>query len=102
MIRRIVRSHKGIELNQSYEAEPLEVTMRRNVLTAEPIQSTAPQIFTERKEGVRPEYDIRTDRMEVAREAMDAVSKASIAKREKNFKTEQKQAETPSGTSDSN
>lgn len=102
MIKRIVRSHNGLKLNQSYEEEPLEITLRRATTTSEPIEATAPQIFTERKDGVRPEYDIRTDRMEVAREAMDAVSKASIAKRQKNLRTEQKPAETPSGTSDSN
>lgn len=97
-----MKNKKGIELNQSYEEEPQEIVILRAITTSEAITATAPQVFTERKDGVRPEFDIRTDRMEVAREAMDLVSKTAIAKRDKAFKAEQNGAETPSGTSDSN
>ena len=33
-----------------------------------------PTIYTEKKDGVLPEYDIRTDRFEVAIEAMDKIN----------------------------
>lgn len=46
----------------------------------EPMGELAPRIFTERKDGVLPDYNIRTDRWEYAAEAMDAVHKANIAK----------------------
>ena len=39
-------------------------------------------IYTERKEGVIPAYDVRTDRFEIAIEAMGKVVKSNIAKRE--------------------
>ena len=31
--------------------------------------------YTEKRDGVRPEYDIRTDRFEIAREAMETLEK---------------------------
>ena len=37
---------------------------------------------TERKEGVIPAYDVRTDRFEIAIEAMGKVVKSNVAKRE--------------------
>lgn len=103
MEKRWVRG-KGLKVNQSYEAEPLEITLRRAMTSSEPISTTAPQVFTERKEGVRAEYDIRTDRFEVAMETMDRATKAHIANRENAFKEKQKQEQkgeqSPSGTSD--
>jgi hypothetical protein len=48
----------------------------------EPISDGAPRIFTERKDGVQAQYDIRTDRWEVAVDAMDAVAGSLKAKRE--------------------
>ena len=47
-----------------------------------PITDGAPIIYTERKEGVIPAYDVRTDRFEIAVEAMGKVVKSNIAKRE--------------------
>ena len=47
----------------------------------EPITDGAPIIFTERKDGVLPEYDIRTDRWDIAITAMDKVNTDKIAKR---------------------
>ena len=38
-------------------------------------------INTERKEGVLPEYDCRTDRFEIAIDAMDVIQKSAMAKR---------------------
>lgn len=37
-------------------------------------------IYTERKDGVLPQYDIRTDRWDLAQEAMDKVNEAREAK----------------------
>ena len=40
----------------------------------EPIKDQVPLIYTERKTGVNPEYNIRTDRFMVAMEAMGKIS----------------------------
>ena len=49
-------------------------------------------MFTERKEGVVPDYNIRTDRFEEAVAMTDAVSKSRVAKREERGKTLGEQA----------
>lgn len=35
-----------------------------------------PTIYTEKKDGVQPEFDIRTDRFEVAIDAMDKINQS--------------------------
>lgn len=82
-----------LNVNTSYEGEPLEAKIRRIVNNKEPISDGAPLIYTDRKEGVQPGYDIRTDRFEVAIEGMDKVAKAELAKREERHKPETKAPE---------
>lgn len=69
-----------IKLNNIYEAEPLEIKLRRKerggkIDEEEGDRKTWAITFTERKDGVLPEYNIRTDRFEVAREAQDRLNK---------------------------
>lgn len=72
----------GIKINNSYEGVSLETKIKNIITNNEPIDATAPQIFTEKKNGVEPQYDIRSDTWEIAREKMDIVSKTQIARRE--------------------
>lgn len=71
-----------LEVNDSLEGESIEMKVRRITENKEPIKDGAPEIFTERKEGVNSAYNIRTDRWEVAVDAMDAVNKSILAKRD--------------------
>jgi hypothetical protein len=71
-----------LTINTSYEGERLEEKINRIVNNKEPITDGAPLIYTDRKDGVRPDTNIRTDRFEIAVDAMDKVHKSSIAKRE--------------------
>lgn len=71
----------SLTVNKSYEGERIEQKISRILNNKEPIKDGAPLIYTERKEGVKPEFDIRTDRFEVAVEKMDYVQKSHIAKR---------------------
>lgn len=88
-----------INVNSSYEGETIEKKVRRVVNNKEPIKDGAPLIYTERKDGVQPAYDIRTDRWEVAIEAMDKIAAYKVAKRDErmgeqafnNMTAEQKQ-----------
>ena len=64
------------------EGETIETKVERIVQNKEPIKDGAPLIFQERTEGVQPAYNIRTDRMEIALDAMDKHSMAKIAERE--------------------
>ena len=67
---------KGI---QGYDADSIEEKVRKIMNSKEPITDGAPLIYTERKEGVKPSYNIRTDRWEHAVEAMDKVTKAIVS-----------------------
>lgn len=62
--------------------ESIEEKMRRVTQSNEPIENVAPMLYTERKDGVLPETDIRTDRWDIAMEAMGKVEKSIVAKRE--------------------
>ena len=64
------------------EGETIETKVERIIQNKEPIKDGAPLIFQERKEGVQPAYNIRTDRMEIALEAMDKNNRAKVAERE--------------------
>lgn len=82
MIQNKFRELSNINRNVSYEGEPLENKIRRILDNKEPITDSAPIIYTERKDGVMPAYNIRTDRFEIAIEAMDKVAKSKLSKRE--------------------
>lgn len=82
MYKKNKRQQSQIKLNQSTEGETIETKVERIMTNSEPITDGAPIIFTERKDGVNPAYDVRTDRFEIAIEAMDKVSKTHLAKRE--------------------
>lgn len=69
---------KSIEI---YEGETIETKVARITLTKEPITDTAPIIYTEKKDGVLPAYNIRTERFDIAIDAMDKMEAARIAKK---------------------
>lgn len=72
-----------INQNNSLTGETIEAKMRRIVNNKEPINDGAPIIYTERKHGVMPDYDIRTDKWEHAIDGTDKITKSRLAKREK-------------------
>ena len=43
--------------------------------TGEPIKDTTPLIYTPKEKGVMPQYDVRTDKWDIAQNAMDRVNK---------------------------
>lgn len=62
----------------TYEAEPREVKLRK-IISGESSNmedGVFPTIYTEKKDGVQPEYDIRTDRFEVAIDAIDKINQS--------------------------
>ena len=84
MYNRIKRKQKvsTLTINNSYEGETIEQKVHRIVNNREPITDNAPLNYSDREQGVLAESDIRTDRFEVAQEAMDKISKSHRAKRE--------------------
>ena len=76
----------SISVNDSVEGETIEEKIKRILENKEPISEGEEVIYTERKDGVNPAYDVRTDRFELAVESMDKVHKDKIAKREERMK----------------
>lgn len=85
-INKNIKRNTDLIINTSVEGETIEMKIERITVNREPITDGAPLIYTERKQGVLAGYDIRTDRFEIAIEAMDKVSKSNKAKREEQGK----------------
>lgn len=100
MFKYKIRQRTTLIVNNSVEGEEIEQKIRRIVENKEPISDAAPIIYTDRKDGVLPAYDIRTDRFDIAIEAMDKVNKTTIAKRDEAPKLDNESGETPASTSD--
>lgn len=72
---RILNYKTGMSPVETYEGEFIEEKVARVVENKEPIEDGAPIIYTERKDGVIPAYNIRTDKWDIALTAMDQVNK---------------------------
>ena len=72
----------SIKYYETYEGETIEQKIERITNNQEPIKDGAPLIYTDRKDGVQAGFNIRTDRFEVAIDAMDKIQKTKIAQRE--------------------
>lgn len=77
------RSRKGCinEPNLTYQAEPREVKLRK-IISGEANNmedGVFPTIYTEKKDGVQPEFDIRADRFEIAIDAIDKINQSAAS-----------------------
>ena len=70
----------NFDINESVEGQSIEEKMQQATMNGQPIESAAPMIYTDKKDGVLPQYDIRTDRWDIALSATDKVARATIAK----------------------
>ena len=82
------RSRRGYinDPNLTYQAEPREVKLRKiiNGEASNMEDGVFPTIYTEKKDGVQPEFDIRTDRFEVAIDAIDKINQSTASQIAKN------------------
>lgn len=72
--------------NLAYQAEPREVKLRK-IINGEANNmedGVFPTIYTEKKDGVKPEFDIRTDRFEIAIDAIDKINQSAANQIAKN------------------
>lgn len=103
---KIERNFSGYEEFEYIEGERIEDKVARLFEENQPINDGAPLIYTERKDGVLPAYDIRTDRFAIAQEAMEKNMNAVNAKRKMEYDImvngEKKNAESGNKEVDSN
>jgi hypothetical protein len=78
---RSIPNNGRLQSVEIYEGESIEEKVARIVQTKEPITDTAPIIYTEKKDGVLPAYNIRTDRFDLAIDAYDKIDMERIAKK---------------------
>lgn len=78
------------------EGQSIEQKMRVIVQTKEPIKCTTPKIYQDKSAGVAPECDIRTDRFDIAVEAMNKVAVNELSDLAKPAEKEKTTTETQS------
>lgn len=77
-----------IKARNSYVGESIELKVEKLVQNKEPIPGDVPLTYTERKDGVKSETNIRTDKWDVAAEAMDKAYQANQSRRDAKAKAE--------------
>lgn len=82
MYKQTKPTQTSINVNKSSEGESMEAKVRRILKNKEPIKDASPLVFTERKEGVKPEYDIRADKFDAAVQLSQAISNSHTNKRD--------------------
>ena len=81
------------------EGENILTKVRRILDENEPLADGAPMIYTPKQAGVKPEYDIRTDKWQIAINAMDRVNAYKLSDYTKNGRNpEMKEEAKESGT----
>ena len=90
MYKKNIKGSGSLRVNNCVIGETIEQKISRIVNNKEPIKDGAPVIYMERKDGVKPEFNIRTDRFEVGLDAMDTVTKTKITKRLERAKEREK------------
>lgn len=86
MYKQTKSNKTDIRVNKSYVGERIEIKVMRILQNKEPITDGSPLYYTERSEGVRPEFNVRTDKFELAAEAMDKVAEQTRAIRDEKMK----------------
>lgn len=71
---------------ECYEGESIEEKVARITENNEPITDGEQIIYTKRSDGVLPQYDIRTDKWDLAQEKMSIVAESKKNKIKENMK----------------
>lgn len=97
MIRKkgLTRYNPFKEFQTKYEeGENILTKIRRILDENEPLTDGAPLIYTPKEDGVKPEYDIRTDKWQIAINAMDRVNAYKLSDYTKNERNPEMKEET--------
>lgn len=86
MIRNVVYPKSRILGEPRFEGETIEQKMERVLVNKEPIKDGAPALYTERKDGVIPMFNIRTDKWELLADAKHKFAEGIEARRAERHK----------------
>lgn len=70
------RSKPSILNNDTYSGISIEEKVRRIMENGNSEEEVFPMIYTDKKDGVLPAFDIRTDRFEIAQRAIEKMGQA--------------------------
>lgn len=70
---------------ECYEGETIEEKVSRITENNEPITDGTEIVYTKRADGVLPQYDVRTDKWEIAQEKMSIVAESKKNKIKENM-----------------
>lgn len=98
MIRNSINCYSSITRLSETEGERIENKVERISTNKEPITDGAPIIHTERKNGVIPDYDVRTDKWDIAIEATDVIAESKKLQRAERQKQKDATSESTQGT----
>lgn len=82
--------------NALYIGESIERKCERITTTGEVIEAVSPMVYTDKKDGVRAEFDIRADKWDIAEKAMDYVTKEKAKKRQEWLKAKEENKDSSS------
>lgn len=93
--RSYYQDHEGnpTDINESYVGETIEQKVRRALDNNSPITDGAPQIYSERADGVNPAANIRTDRFDEMLDMTNEMHNRKLKERK-----ERQDAKTPKNT----
>lgn len=82
-MRKVIIKRGGlVKRNETYEGKSIEVQLSEKMAGEEIELGGKALLYTERKDGVLPETNIRSDRWDLAMMALDSVERARISKRD--------------------
>lgn len=93
LYKRERQKQTSITRNESVEGETLETKVFRALTSEEGIEESANIIYTERKDGVMPEYDPRADKFEVALDATSKIDADNKVRRLEGIKSREPKAD---------
>lgn len=92
MYKKINIRKSSIQRYDVIEGQTIEQKIERLVNNNEPIEGEDKPIYTDRKDGCLPDYNIRADKMELALEAIDKATANKMAWRSDKYKRAEEEA----------
>lgn len=75
-------NNSGLKTTEKFIGESIEQKCRRVTEGNQPIEAVSPMYYQERKAGIENATNIRTDKWDVALQAMDSIAVGTRKKRE--------------------
>lgn len=102
MYSKVIYTPTTLVVNKSIVGERIEDRVFKMVYENQPISDGAPLIYTDRRKGVEPQYNIRTDRFDIALTANDKLVNGILETRENFYKPDEKDTSgiIPNGSTD--